>query len=72
MCMNTNMHTHESDAQRIEGSAEPGPSTKVTVTLPAIVYSFVIISEILERDLLSRGRIRKELHSCERYMFVVL
>ena len=42
--MNMNMHTHESDAQRMEGSAEPRHSTKVTVMLPAIVYSFVIIS----------------------------
>ena len=59
MCMNMNMHSHELDAQGIEGSAEPRHSTKVTVTLLPIVYSFVVNIEILERDLLSRGKNKK-------------
>ena len=72
MCTNMNKHTPEPDAQRIEGSAEPRHSMKVTVTLHEFAYSCVFISEIGERDLLSLGRIRKALRNCECYVPVVL
>ena len=45
-CINKNMHTHEPDAQRIEGSAEPRHSTKVIIILRDFVGSFVLIYEI--------------------------
>ena len=54
MCMNMNLHTQEPNAQRIEGSAEPRHSTKVTVTLPESMNSYLLLFERGERDLLSR------------------
>ena len=60
-CINMNMHTHEPDAQRIEGSAELRQSTKVTVISRDLVCSFLLIYGIWERDLLSRGRLRNAL-----------
>ena len=54
--MNMNMHSHEHDAQRIEGSAELRHSTEVSYALYEHTYHSEMIHETQERDTRSRSK----------------
>ena len=54
--MNMNMHSHEHDAQRIDGSAEPRHFIKVSFTLHEHPYQSEMVHETQERDVGSRRK----------------